>query len=165
MLQSKINAVINNLTNKEEKLSDILRLIVDYCKIDKTKYCIIGSYAIRSKRTINDLDVIMETSEWNKLRIATVGHTEIYNKQDRYFLDMTEIYQKAVDPEAKDFSIEIFSKKYDEGFPNNEFSIEYLTTHNGLQYDSNNHPYFSTRTLLKWKKTMDRPKNRNNILR
>jgi predicted nucleotidyltransferase len=111
MLNKRIKDIIGNLNTKEEKLSDILRVLVDYCKINQTKYCIIGSYAIRSKREINDLDVIMEESEWEKLKKAVnidVGIIEIYNKQDRYFLDMTEAY-KLIDEDTKDFSIEIFN--------------------------------------------------------
>lgn len=146
---------------KSNKLSDILKLVVDNCNISQNKYVIIGSYGIRRYREIGDLDVIMERTEWNKLAQLVdqgVGRFETYNGQNRYFLDLTDAYKK-MDPTANDFSIEIFSKELNEGYPNNHFSIEYLHAHNGLTRDENNHPHFTRKTLLKWKKTTNRPKD------
>jgi hypothetical protein len=146
---------------KSNKLSDILKLVVDKCRINQNKYVIIGSYGIRRYREIGDLDVIMERTQWNKLaQLADqgVGRFEDYNGQKRYFLDLTDEYKKT-DPTANDFSIEIFSKELNEGYPNNKFSIEYLHDHNGLTRDDNNHPHFTRKTLLKWKNTTKRPKD------
>lgn len=146
---------------KSNKLSDILKLIVDTCNINQNKYVIIGSYGIRRYREIGDLDVIMEKTEWNKLAQLVdqgIGQFEIYNGQQRYFLDLTYEYKK-MDPTANDFSIEIFSKELNEGYPNTKFSIEYLYEHNGLTRDDNNHQHFTRKTLLKWKQTTKRPKD------
>ena len=54
----------------------------------------------------------MISEEWEKLHKLTdigVGIIETYNGQLRYFLDMTNEYKK-MDPQMKDFSIEIFKK-------------------------------------------------------
>jgi hypothetical protein len=158
-LNSEISRIINLPdAKKSNKLSDILKLIVDKCNINQNKYVIIGSYGIRNYREIGDLDVVMEKTEWNKLAHLPVGRVETYNGQNRYFLDLTDEYKK-IDPTATDFSIEIFSKEPNEGYPNNEFSIEYLYEHNGLARDENNHQHFTRKTLLKWKKTTNRPKD------
>jgi hypothetical protein len=158
----EINRIISVAdANKSNKLSDILKLIVNECNISQTKYMIIGSYGIRHYREIGDLDVIMEKTEWNKLSHMVdegIGVFETYNGQKRYFLDLTDEYKK-MDPMANDFSIEIFSKELNEGYPNNKFSIEHLYEHNGLARDENNHQHFTRKTLLKWKKTTNRPKD------
>lgn len=153
-------------TEKYEKLSDILKIIIDKCGIDNNKYMIIASYCIRKYRHINDLDMNMEKTEWEKLRIleeAGIGKIETYNGQLRYFLDMTKKYNELVDPDEKDFSIEIFKKDLYEGYPNNDFSLGYLLDHNGLDRDENKHLFFSKPTLLKWKRTANRPKDQKDI--
>ena len=159
-LNSEITRIVHlPHTTKSNKLSDILKLIVKKCNINQNKYVIIGSYGIRRYREIGDLDVIMENTEWNKLAHLAVGRVETYNGQKRYFLDLTDEYKK-IDPTATDFSIEIFSKELNEGYPNNKFSIEYLYEHNdGLARDENNHQHFTRKTLLNWKKTTNRPKD------
>lgn len=162
-MNTYIRNTIGNLNSKAEKLSDILRHIVDICKIDQKKYCIIGSYAIRLQREINDLDIIMESGEFDLLRKLSVGIFEVYNHQDRYFLDMTDIYNEIVSPPVKDFSIEIFRKKIDEGFPTSKYSIQTLRNTGGLDTDENGHPFFNKKTLLAWKKEMNRAKNQPNI--
>jgi hypothetical protein len=164
-IETKIVDIIHDKGTKYEKLSDILALLVKTAKIDQKKYMIIGSYSIRKHREISDLDMNMETNEWDKLsKLADkgLGKVEYYNNQMRYFLDMTNEYKK-VDPEAKDFSIEVFQKGMHEGYPNNDFSMEALIKSKGLSKDSNKHPFFSTKTLLAWKKTMNREKDKKDI--
>jgi hypothetical protein len=159
------NIIYDEHTTKYQKLSDILKIVIDYCNINNNKYMIIASYCIRNYREINDLDMNMLSDEWEKLRKLVnmgIGIIETYNGQLRYFLDMTSEYKK-VDPNVKDFSIEIFKKEANEGFPNETFSIGYLVKHNGLERDENKHYYFSKNTLLRWKKTMMREKDKADI--
>lgn len=154
-----------NIT-KYQKLSDILEILMSYCGISNNKYMIIASYCIRNYREINDLDMNMLSEEWeklNKLINIGIGVIETYNGQLRYFLDMTEEYKK-VDPIAKDFSIEIFKKEFNEGFPNEKFSMEYLLKTNGLDRDENKHLFFNKNTLLRWKKTIAREKDKSDII-
>lgn len=49
------------------------------------------------------------------------------------------------------------------GYPTNLFSLSKLTKNKGFQKDDNNHQYFSLQYLLKWKKTMNRPKDQEDI--
>lgn len=165
-IKNKINNIIyDENTTKYQKLSDILKLLIDYCHINNNKYMIIASYCIRNYREINDLDMNMISDEWNKLqKLVTIGIgiIEPYNGQLRYFLDMTDDYKK-LNPSVKDFSIEIFKKDLNEGFPNETFSIGYLLKHNGLDRDENKHLYFNKNTLLRWKKTMMREKDKADI--
>lgn len=54
--------------NKHEKLSRILKYIfVDICNMDQKKYYILGSYALRNERKINDLDINVDKDEFMKL--------------------------------------------------------------------------------------------------
>lgn len=165
-IKKNINDIIyDENTTKHEKLSDILKILIDFCDINNNKYMIIASYCIRNYREINDLDMNMITDEWDKLqKLVTIGIgiIETYNGQLRYFLDMTDEYKKLV-PNVKDFSIEIFKKDLNEGFPNETFSIEYLLNHNGLDRDENKHLYFNKKTLHRWKKTMMREKDKLDI--
>lgn len=164
-LQHKIDRIIKDDDTKYQKLSNILKLLVDFCKINKKSYMIIGSYCIREHREINDLDMNMLSKEWDKLKELEelgVGITETYNNQLRYFLDMTDEYNKKY-PGTKDFSIEIFRKEATEGFPNDNFSLAYLIKHKGLDKDENKHYFFNKKTLLKWKKTMNREKDKPDI--
>ena len=159
------NIILDQNTTKYQKLSDILKLIIDYCSIDNNKYMIIASYGLRFYRQINDLDMNMEVDEWIKLKKVVdigLGIFQIYNEQERYFLDMTKEYQ-AIDPNEKDFSIEIFKKEVGEGYPNSTFSISYLLAHNGLERDENKHLYFNKNTLLRWKRISNRKKDENDI--
>ena len=165
-IKTQIHSIIydNNLL-KYQKLSKILKIIIDYCNINNNKYMIIGSYSIRKYREINDLDLNMYIKEWNKLTKLiniNIGISETYNNQIRYFLDMTDEYKK-FDSKVNDFSIEIFKKKLNEGFPNNNFSIKNLLKNNGLDRDENNHLYFNKKSLLEWKKIMNREKNQGDI--
>ena len=66
---------------------------------------------------------------------------------------MTNEYKK-VDPQMKDFSIEIFSKEMNEGFPNGTFGLNYLLKNNGLDRDENKHLYFN-KNIITLEKTDD----------
>lgn len=157
--------IYNHELSKYQKLSDILKILIDFCHVDNNKYMIIASYGIRFYRTINDLDMNMESDEWMKLQKLIdlgIGVFETYSGQQRYFLDLTKEYQE-IDPEEKDFSIEIFKKEVGEGFPDSTFSISNLLKNNGLERDENKHLYFNKNTLLRWKRISNRPKDQNDI--
>jgi hypothetical protein len=148
-----------NLT-KHEKLSAILKIIIETCGINSNSYFILGSYALREHREISDLDINMDSNEFAKLQLhAPYGKIEPYNNQIRWFYDLTSVYNELADPNAKDFSIEIFKKLPTEGFPNDKFSLQYLRDTNGLVSDKNGHQFFNLETLLSWKTTMNRPKD------
>lgn len=155
--------IIKGDSKKYEKLSEILKIIVIDAGIDQKKYLILGSFAIREYREINDLDINMDSDEFMKLSKLKYGELQFYNGQIRWFLDMTKLYQENADSQAKDFSIEMFQKKSFEGFPNNQFSLKYLSEHNGLVTDENGYQYFSPNTLLDWKKAMNRDKDKEDI--
>jgi hypothetical protein len=167
-MDQKIKDIVKSTDLKKyEKLSAILKYIFgDVCGIKQNKYYILGSYAIREHRTINDLDINLDNNEFLKLEEATkkgLGGIEFYNKQIRWFFDMTEEYNSMTNSKENDFSIEAFQKMPDDGFPNSNFSLNHLLSNNGLDVDPNGHQFFSLKTLLDWKKTMDRPKDQDDI--
>ena len=92
----------------------------------------------------------MDWDEFEKLRLFPMGIIQPYNNQTRWFLDLTHEYNK-VDPEANDFSIEIFKKYPDVGFPTDDFSLNKLLS-SGLDTDQFGHMYFNLKSLLAWKK-------------
>lgn len=149
--------------SKHDKLSSILKYIfIDICKIDQNKYFILGSFSLREYRVINDLDINLDCHEFLKLEKAVkrgFGHIEFYNGQIRWVLDLTDEYNILNATSDTDFSIEVFMKDKKTGFPNNQFSLDYLLKTNGLDIDRNGHPFFNLRVLLKWKKTMNRAKD------
>lgn len=152
---------------KDEKLSRILKYIfVDVCKMNQKKYYILGSYALRNSRKINDLDINVDKDEFMKLEEATkkgFGKLEFLNNQIRWFLDLTKIYNKLTKSREKDFSIEAFMKDNKVGYPNNKFSLSKLIKNDGLDKDNNKHQYLNLKFLLKWKKTMGREKDKADI--
>lgn len=148
---------------KYDKLAKILKDIIDECEINQNKYFILGSYAIREHRDINDLDINMDVNEFLKLSKVKYGSLQFYNGQIRWFFDLTQEYRKYADENANDFSIEIFQKDPNDGFPNSNFSLKYLSENDGLTKDEYGHQYFNFKTLLKWKQTMNREKDQNDI--
>lgn len=167
-MNSKIKNIIKskNLT-KYQKLSKILKyLFIDVAKIIPTAYFIIGSFALRKHRIISDLDINLNDIEFYKIETLInngFGNIQFHNKQIRWFYDMTTAYNKLTGQHEKDFSIEAFMNHSSTGFPNNKFSLDYLKKHKGLSKDENGHQFMNLKTLLKWKKTMNRPKDIEDI--
>ena len=166
-MDSTIIEIIQSDLKKYEKLSNILKYIfVDIAEIDQSKYYLLGSYAIREHRQINDLDINLDYNEFFKLEKLVkkcIGNLQFYNGQIRWFFDMTDEYKRLVDPTETDFSIEAFQKLPSDGYPNTNFSLDYLIIHEGLTRDINGHQFFKLETLLTWKQTMGRKKDEADI--
>ena len=160
--------ILDSKLKKYQKLSQILKYIfVDIAGINQKKYFILGSFSIREYRTISDLDINLDINEFTKLEKVVeknMGKLEFYNGQIRWFYDMTAEYNKLTKSNENDFSIEAFQKLPNEGFPNNKFSQKYLTKNKLFDKDENGHQFFNLKTLLKWKITMNRPKNQDDII-
>ena len=166
--------ILNKKLKKHEKLSSILRyLFVDIAKISQDKYYILGSFSIREYRQISDLDINLDLNEFYKLEQITkknIGKLEFYNNQIRWFVDFTKEYNKLTNENELDFSIEAFQKKQTDGFPNKSFSLKALRDNNDFEKNEDGHQFFNLKTLLKWKLTMNREKDKidieliNNIL-
>jgi hypothetical protein len=166
--------ILNKKLKKHEKLSSILRyLFVDIAKISQDKYYILGSFSIREYRQISDLDINLDLNEFYKLEQLTkknIGKLEFYNNQIRWFVDFTKEYNKLTNENELDFSIEAFQKKQTDGFPNKSFSLKALRDNNDFEKNEDGHQFFNLKTLLKWKLTMNREKDKidieliNNIL-
>lgn len=162
-LPVEIIDIIHSDDSKHNKLARILKFIVNSYGIDQADYYILGSYALREHRSISDLDVNMNSSAFDKLPRSGLGIIELYNYQIRWFLDMTSEYNK-IDPDAKDFSIEIFNKCITDGFPNSDYSLGKLKENNSLDVDGYGHQFMCLQTLLQWKKIMGRPKDNADII-
>jgi len=147
-------------------LSKILKHIVDICKIKPNSYYIIGSYTIRKERElegrpISDLDVIMAPDEFEKLR----GLARLAGKIDMFTGNSgktTERYSISIEKNGKEYPIEIFNLPESEGIPTNDLSMKELKEE-GFSKDENGHLMFSPSTLLRWKRSMNRPKNQKDI--
>ena len=168
-MNSRIKKILmSKRLKKYQKLSNILKYIfVDICKINQNKYYILGSFSIREHRKINDLDINIDKDEFMKLSVAVekgFGKIEFYNGQIRWFYDLTKEYNKLTSSKEKDFSVEAFMKDPKIGYPNNKFSLSYLKKNKGFSRDKNKHQFFNLHSLLKWKKTMNREKDKPDIL-
>ncbi len=152
---------------KYQKLSAILKyLFVDIAEISQDKYFLIGSFGLRKYRNISDLDINLDYDEFLKLENLVkrdLGVIQNYNGQIRWFFDLTDKYNKITGENEKDFSIEAFQKKPDEGFPDTSYSLQHLKECNGLDVDEYGHQFFNLQTLLRWKKQMKRPKDMTDI--
>ena len=167
-MSARINRTIAARTlEKYQKLSSILKYIfVDICNIDQRKYYLLGSFALREHRTINDIDINLDKDEFMKLEKATgkgLGRIEFYNGQIRWNLDLTKLYNSITGKKERDFSIEAFMKDPREGYPNSNFSLSKLLGKKALDVDPNGHQFLGLTALLKWKKTMNRAKDQADI--
>tara|TARA_B100001093_G_C26841589_1_gene1020809 strand:- start:1072 stop:1593 length:522 start_codon:yes stop_codon:yes gene_type:complete len=164
---NRIENIIRSKVSKEDKLAKILKhIFVNVCHIEQTKYFILGSYAIRKHRKINDLDINLDSKEFLKLEKAVIngyGKIEFYNNQIRWIFDITKLYNHLTKSKEKDFSIEAFQKDKKIGYPTRTFSLSNLKRSQGLSKDKFGHQFFSVETLLKWKKKMNREKDKKDI--
>jgi hypothetical protein len=168
MIDEKIKLILgSNALKKHEKLSQIVKyLFVDIANISQKKYFLLGSYALRKHRNISDVDINLDHDEFFKLKVLTdkgFGEVQIYSNAIRWFFDMTKEYNQLNDANEADCSIETFQRISTGGFPNDDFSLNNLKKIKGLNTDENGHQYFSLKTLLKWKQTMNRPKDQVDI--
>ena len=150
---NKFIEIINSSHKKHEKLIKILEVICYDANITEKKYFIMGSYALRYSREINDLDVVMEPTDFNKLENLNYGQIIDFEGRKKFILNLT-----------KEFSIEIFNKEKTIGYPNNEFSLKYLLENNGLTTDDKGNMHYNLNTLLKWKTTVNREKDNKDIV-
>jgi len=166
-MDNTIKSIIISDLEKHEKLSKILKyLFIDLAQIDQTKYFIFGSYKLRKYRKIGDLDIMIDDKEFMKLEKLTklnIGKLDFYNGDIRWNYDMTTEYNQLTNSTETDFSVEAFLKNKAEGFPNNNFSLDNLNKINGLDKDENGHLMFNLYSVLNWKKTMNRPKDKADI--
>ena len=167
-MDKKIKSIIVDAKLKKyEKLSKILKyLFVTKSKISQDKYYILGSFSIRKHRTISDLDINLDYEEFVKLENLIqekMGYIEFYNGQIRWFFDLTKEYNELTSEKEKDFSLEAFQKKPVDGFPNKTFSLKYLRSKKAFDIDNNGHQFLNLKTLLRWKQTMNRDKDKPDI--
>lgn len=140
-------------SNRNELMATILCMIVTYCDIDQDKYHILSSYAIKDFKSVSDLDVNMEPSEWKKLSKSKMGKSGIYNNQKRYFIKLPSISQDA--------EIEIFNKKPTEAYPNDFFSHKKIK--NKLIRDEYGNLYYPLNIFVEWKNTVHRLKDKKQL--
>jgi hypothetical protein len=137
-----IAACLAGKLNKTDILALILSLIVKDCGVQNDQYMIIASYCLKDFRDVGDLDVIITTDGYAKLKKAKIGKvaTAKISGDERIMLSFPEI-----DDEAE---IEFFPKKCDEGFPSTKFSICNVRKEGRLVYDHYNNPYYNIDTCI-----------------
>ena len=92
-----------------------------------TPKCVMIVATIRALKYHGGVDVKELKNENVEALKKGLGKLEIYNKnQIRWFYDLTEIYNNLTNSKEDDFSLEAFQKEPSIGFPNNDFSLEYL---------------------------------------
>ena len=161
------NIILDNNLKKYQKYSKILKyLFVDIANINQNKYFIGGSFCIREYKEINDLDIYIQKNKFIKLQKVVdknIGIFEFFDKDIRWIYNITDEYNKLTKSNENEFSIEAFQKLNNEGWPNNNFSLKYLKENNFLDKDENGHQFFNLNTLLKFKLTLNRSKDLDDI--
>jgi len=162
------NIILDNNLKKYQKYSKILKyLFVDIANINQNKYFIGGSFCIREYKQINDLDIYVDKNKFFKLEKVinkNIGKLDFFDGNMRLIYDITDEYNFLTKSNEKEFSIEAFEKLSSEGYPNNKFSLDYLQKNNLLDKDENGHQFFNLNTLLKFKLTLNRPKDLDDIV-
>lgn len=162
------NIILNNNLKKYQKYSKILKyLFVDIANINQNKYFIGGSFCIREYKQINDLDIYIQKNKFIKLQKVVdknIGKFEFFDNNIRWVYNITNEYNNLTKSNENEFSIEAFQKLNNEGWPNNKFSLKYLKENNLLDKDENGHQFFNLNTLLKFKLTLNRSKDLDDIL-
>lgn len=145
-LKSQIDEIINqdkiNNKTKTHILAHVLKLIMNWCGIDKSEYMIMASYCLKDIREVGDLDVIVIPSAYQKLRLTGIFEVSQAKMSTG---ERLEISLKSIDPEA---SIEIFGWEPTQGFPSDYFSLSNLQGQNLLVEDEFSNPYFGIRTCI-----------------
>ena len=152
-----IDEILNEKISKSTKLAKILYIIMSKFDIPPKSYCILGSYALRNYREINDIDVDLDTKHFSKLKncpignITTVNNENIWTFQRNYGIINYKIEIYEVDPKI--------------GFPNESFSLNFLfSTPNDLQTDDFGHYHYRLITVKKWKTIVQREKDEGDII-
>ncbi len=146
-LKTQIDQIINHDTIKGETktyiLAHVLKLIMDWCWINKSQYMIMAGYCLRGIRTVGDLDVIVTPEAYSKLKSTGVF---VISQAKMSTGERLEITFPSIDSEA---SIEIFSWEPNQGFPSDDFSLSTLQKTNALVEDEFENPYFGISTCIK----------------
>jgi hypothetical protein len=103
----------------------------------------------------------MTPDEFEKLR-GFAGEIDMFTGNSG---KTTERYSITITKDGKEYPIEIFNLPETEGIPTDDLSMKELQeTKRGFSKDENGHLMFSPSTLLRWKRSMNRPKNQADIL-
>lgn len=157
MLNLMIDQVICDNLPKCDKLSKILRIIMDTINIPRESYCILGSYALRKYREINDIDVDLDTQHFTKLKNLSIGN--ISTVKDENVWTFHKKY------EGVDYKIEIYEVNSEIGYPDDSFSLNNLfSTADYLEMDDFGHYCYKLATLKNWKTIVCREKDKDDIL-
>jgi hypothetical protein len=95
-LDELIISIIQTPQPKPELYGLLMQNIARLCNISQYQYVILGSYPMRMYREINDLDVDMVDTEWNKLSklkskyIILSEHPQ--SKEQIWTLNMTDLF-------------------------------------------------------------------------
>ena len=161
------NIILDNNLKKYQKYSKILKyLFIDIANINQNKYFIGGSFCIREYKQINDLDIYIQKNKFIKLQKIVdknMGKFEFINGNIKWIYNITDEYNHLTKSNENEFSIEVFQSLINEDWPIDRFSLKYLQKNNFLDKDENGHQFFNLNTLLKFKLTINRPKDLDDI--
>ncbi len=146
-LKSQIEQIIaqDKDTDKTKTyiLAHVLKLIMDWCGIDKSQYMIMAGYCLKEFREVGDLDVIVIPEAYAKLKSTDVF---VISQASISSGERLEVKFKSIDSDA---SIEVFSWEPTRGFPSDYFSLSNLQESNALVEDEFANPYFGINTCVK----------------
>lgn len=153
-ISEQINQIIKTTSNPTQALAKILSMIMQSLDIGQNEYMIMSSYCLHHIRPVTDLDVIVTTSAYLKLKSSGIFEESIakISGDERIWINFPEL-----GPES---SIEFFPKEENIGFPSDEFSLNALQTNNKLVYDEYSNPYFNIETCVKLYSSINKKNNK-----
>jgi hypothetical protein len=111
------------------------------------RFVICGGYYLRKFRPVHDFDILVHPDDWNKLISSVGGHHEVAPSGSQKYSVL-----------INDFEIEFFWEGYPAGF-------DYLSMlKNGYDTDENGFKCWTKAQTIKWKKRMDRPKDKRDLI-
>ena len=154
---SIIDEILNEKIFKSTKLAKILYVIMNKFDIPSKSYCILGSYALRDYREINDIDVDLDTKHFKKLKNCSIGNITVVNNENVWTFQRKH--------RIINYKIEIYEVDPKIGFPNESFSlISLFSTSNDLQMDDFGHYHYRIKTVKRWKTIVRREKDEVDII-
>jgi hypothetical protein len=152
-----------NRENAHAIFGEIMAYIKSFCLLDD-EYYITGSYVmgLNGLKNISNISVSMTGKNYVKVleKIQKFGNTGQKNTSNGQFnfikFDFTKFFKHHQDynDDRNEFYLEIFQQEKTVGFPNNNFSFEFMKDNNGLQKDTCNNYYMSINKLKEWKQKL-----------
>lgn len=123
---------------------------------------------MRNYKAIGDLDVDIDRSQFDKLRVLNSSHISFgvhpKSKEDFWELELSEVYS-GIKKEEIEFKMEIYSCDPDVGYFGEEYKLSNIfgNKEKYIEVDEFGNQHYSLETTLVFKQRNNRPKDQSDI--